>query len=209
MFKGGIANVLDLGGGNAFEANYLAARSQKIYVIDPAICDKEIGNVRQIKKYAENFLAEENVRDYDLIMLHNSLGYMSDYEYVLKAVCDLLPQQGVLSILNVNPISDLVKSIIDGRNDWVGRRMAPYYRISSLSGEKVVRFPVNYVLKKIEANGLRVISCKGIRRIYINDPENISFDDLYDREKRWSSSATGFSICRFYHVLARKPFRKP
>lgn len=108
------ARVLDVAGGNGLDAARLVALGHDVTVLD--ISAAMLAEVPDGITTREG--AAEDVADlfapggFDLVLVHNLLHYLPDPAAVLRAVTEVLKPGGMLSVLQVNPAYDPLRSAI-------------------------------------------------------------------------------------------------
>jgi SAM-dependent methyltransferase len=88
--KKNVKNCLEIGGGDAFNANFL--KFTKYIIIDPFVKNEERNNIKLIKNYFEDYNFEGTT--FDTIILFSVLEHCKDPIKILKKAKDLLKISG-------------------------------------------------------------------------------------------------------------------
>jgi len=191
------SNILDYGCGNAFESLMYKNLCSEINLYDKSkyMMDLVKLDVGENKKYRLLYSDDEvfcNDKKYDLIMFHNVLAHIDDYEKLLSVSRLKLSKNGIMSIINVNDMSDLA---VYKNNDVVRVKDSIYPVLSSLSGDLINRIPVSVLMGFLKENDFEIIDIKGIRKVELK--KNNRGCIFLDKGLR-----KGFSY-RFYQVICK------
>ena len=117
------ATVLDAAAGNGLMAEFLAAagHSVTLYEIDPEMLRQARDRLDRIGLLSRCTLVEGSLdtaartlagRQFDLIICHHVLEYVSAVAPILTAFRQLAAPGGELSIITLNPVSEVIRAIV-------------------------------------------------------------------------------------------------
>lgn len=213
--------ILDVGGGNGFNAIYFAQQGHRVTLLDysPAMLseaklavEKE-GLADKITFYQADAGAIQEIfsgQQFDLILCHLMIEFVPEPQKVLKHICELLAPEGLLSILDGNRYSEVYRKAMQA-NDLTAALQAidiqeyfhPWFnRMTPL-------FSSAEMIEMLQANGCEVVKDYGILCLCAYLPNEPKYEAAYyaalERlERRLTNTYPYNLLARFYQVIARK-----
>jgi len=216
------AYILDLGGGNGFDAVPLAKDGFAVSVIDfsqemiaqgkrlaeaEGVADKMAFAVGDAMQLADQF----SQPTFDAVLCHNVLQYVVEPTAVLTSIHNLLKPNGVLSLIITNPHTetfgfalreyDMQAALenIDKRTKYV----APF-------DTTIQRYTDSELITMLNSTGFSVEAQYGIRCVcdFVADNERKFDPDFYEQleelEMALRDKRPYISLARFYHFVGEK-----
>ena len=213
--------ILDVGGGNGFNSIYFAQRGHSITLLDysPVMlsdaqqaAEKE-GVSEKITFCQGDATAIQDIfheQQFDLILCHLMIEFVSEPKKVLKNISNLMAPKGLLSLLDGNRYSEVYRNAIQA-NDLVAALKVvdtkeyfhPWFnRLTPL-------FSSAEIIDILRANGCKLVGDYGIRCIcdYLpNEPkyEAEYFEALEKLERKLTDTYPYKLLARFYQVIMQK-----
>jgi len=213
--------ILDVGGGNGFNAIYFAQQGHSVTLLDCSpfmlsdakqtadkegvfekitFCQADVGTIQ------DRFQGQQ----FDLILCHLMIEFVSEPKKVLKNICDLMASDGLLSLLDANRYSEVYRKAIQANDleaalkvintkeyfhPWI-HRLTPLFSSSEM-------------IDILRANGCEAVGDYGIRCIcdYLpNEPkyEAKYFEALEQLERKLTGTYPYNLLARFYQVIIKK-----
>jgi len=213
--------VLDVGGGNGFNSIYFALRGHSVTMLDYSpvmlsdarqaaakegvsekitFCQGDAGAIQDIF----------HKQQFDLILCHLIIEFVSEPKEVLKNISNLMAPQGLLSLLDGNRYSEVYRKAILAndlmsaiKNVDTKEYFHPWFnRLTPL-------FSSAEIIDILRANGCEVVGDYGIRCIcdYLpNEPkyEAEYFEALEQLERKLTDTYPYNLLARFYQVIMQK-----
>ncbi|MCW8900792.1 MAG: methyltransferase domain-containing protein [Gammaproteobacteria bacterium] len=212
--KGGLS-ILDAGAGQGNFALQLAERNHRLTLCDLSskmlqdaeelFKEQNLNNdVRFIHSSVQN-LSQHINSQYDVVLFHAVLEWLADPEETLKQVLNYIKPGGYLSLMFYSRTGLIYQNLVNGNFDNILN--------NSLSGEGKTLTPTNpqnpdEVYSWLDDLGLNTISRSGVRVFYDGISrerrKQISEDELFELEKRFSRLEPYCSLARYIHVLCQK-----
>ncbi|MCW9030759.1 MAG: methyltransferase domain-containing protein [Gammaproteobacteria bacterium] len=212
--KGGLS-ILDAGAGQGNFALQLAERNHRLTLCDLSskmlqdaeelFKEQNLNNdVRFIHSSVQN-LSQHINSQYDVVLFHAVLEWLADPEETLKQVLNYIKPGGYLSLMFYSRTGLIYQNLVNGNFDNILN--------NSLSGEGKTLTPTNpqnpdEVYSWLDELGLNTISRSGVRVFYDGISrerrKQISEDELFELEKRFSRLEPYCSLARYIHVLCQK-----
>lgn len=114
-------NVLDAAGGNGVNAEHYLRQGHSVTLFDsdPAMLEQarsRLGDLlercRIVEGSLERIVDLLPARQFDLILCHHVLEYLEDGLRVLKALRKLASPAGELSVITLNPVSEVIRAVV-------------------------------------------------------------------------------------------------
>lgn len=212
--KGGLT-VLDAGAGQGNFSLKLAKKGHKLTLCDLSSTMLEDARALFSKnKYAEqvNFI-NSSVQElpkhidtqYDVVLFHAVLEWLAEPEETLEKLLKFIKPGGYLSLMFYSRTGLVYQNLTRGNFDYILN--------DTLSGKGKTLTPTNpqvpndvyEYLRKLELN---VLVKSGVRVFYDGISrerrKNISKDDLFELEERFSRIEPYCSMARYIHVICKK-----
>jgi S-adenosylmethionine-dependent methyltransferase len=219
--EGHSLRILDVGGGNGFNAIYFAKQGHSVTLFDysPAMLTEAMEAAKRedvLEKITfcqvdagaiKDFFQGEN---FDLILCHLMIEFVLEPRKVLGYLCDLITPGGLLSILDANRYSEVYRKAIQANDLPAALNVVdtkeyfhPWFdRLTPL-------FSSAEMIDILRANGCVAIGDYGIRCLcdYLpNEPkyEKSYFKTLVQLERRLTDTYPYNLLARFYQVIMQK-----
>ncbi len=216
-----VLRVLDVGGGDGMDAIYYAKMGHLVTLTD---CAPTM--LAEARKSAETegvldrltlYQTDQNTlpdldgqQPFDLILCHMMIEFVPDTRILLKNMCKLLANGGLISILDTNRHSDVFMSAIQSNSiadaikaverkeyfhPWV-KRLTP-------------RFSADDFIDLLDINGCSLVGHYGVLNICAYLPNEPKFDPQYYRqlqtlEYQLTDKYPYPLLARFFQVIGRK-----
>lgn len=209
--SGGLS-VLDVGAGQGNFALELAKKRNQLTLCDLSrdmledakvlFADNKLEDNTQFIHCSAQELSNYIDEQYDLVLFHAVMEWLVEPEETLKKLLPFVKKGGYLSVMFYSKTGLIYQNLTRGNFDYVLN--------DSLSGEGKSLTPTNPqkpddVYKWIDKLGLTVIAKSGVRVFYDgisrDRRKQISDDDLFELEKRFSRIEPYCSLSRYIHVL--------
>ncbi|GEM_PF-2311739 len=170
-------NILDVAGGNGLNTEYLLERGHKVTLMDsdPVMIEQAqvrlaarglMANCRLVKGNIEKesvLLAGEH---FNLILCHHVIEYLSDVPSLLKVFAALGDESGELSLITLNPVSEVIRGIIFEKDPILAearltdfRYDAKWFGNSQLYSKKqIISWALNNGWKSYDFRAIRVLA---------------------------------------------------
>lgn len=208
--------ILDAGGGFGYFAQQLAELGHQVTLCDLSAEMLEIGRqqiaarglgerIRLIHCSIQE-LPRHLQGDYDLILCHAVLEWLSEPRQTLLTLLDFLAPGGILSLLFYNRQALLFQSLVVGNFDYI--------RAGLVKKRRQKLTPSNpqqpdEVCAWLEQAGLRLLGKTGVRVIhdYMRHKQDQidKFDDLLEMEQHYCRQEPFSSLGRYIHLMAQRP----
>jgi len=205
------ARVLDVAGGNGLDAARLAALGHEVTVLDisPAMLAEVPAGIATREGAAEDAAELFGPGAFDVVLVHNLLHYLADPAVALRSAIEVLAPGGVLSVLQINPDFDPLRSAIRGL-DVVSAlaELTSRTRHSALTGADYPAISATEVTGWIAE--LDLVGHYGVRCVcdYIPDDEIKSdpafYADLEALELAMSDRLPYLLTARYFHLFGRR-----
>jgi S-adenosylmethionine-dependent methyltransferase len=206
--------VLDAGCGLGYMGLHLARQGHQV-----TLCDHSSEMIQAAKQIFAEQAADANVifiestvqelqhrvqEQFDLVLFHAVLEWVSDPLGVLEGLLTLLRPGGYFSLLFYNRNSLVMRNLLRGN---FRKLVAEKY-----SGDSNSLTPTNPLMPEevfawLDRLGLRVMSRTGVRMIYDYLPRDIreqrSLEDIIEMERRFCRQEPFVALGRYMHVLAQ------
>jgi S-adenosylmethionine-dependent methyltransferase len=216
-----ILRILDVGGGNGFNSIYFAQQGHSVTLLDcsPVMlsdakqaADKE-GVLQKITFCQADAGAIQDLfhgQQFDLILCHLMIEFVSEPRKVLKTICNLMAPEGLLSLLEANRYSEVYRKTFQA-NDLVAALKVvdtkEYFhpwvnRLTSL-------FSSAEMIDILRENGCELVGDYGIRCIcdYLPNEQKYEaeyFEVLEQLERKLTDTYPYNLLARFYQVIMQK-----
>jgi S-adenosylmethionine-dependent methyltransferase len=216
--------ILDVGGGNGFNSIYFAKQGHWVTLLDysPAMLSEAKQAAEKEGVFERITFCQADVgviqdflhgQQFDLIICHLMIEFVSDPINALKHICELMTPGGLLSILDANRYSEVYRKALQA-NDLVAalkevdtkEYFCPWFnRMTPL-------FSSAEMIDILRANGCEVVGNYGVRCLcdYLpNEPkyEEEYFKALEQLERRLTDTYPYNLLARFYQVIMQKKER--
>ncbi len=206
--------VLDAGCGLGYMALYLAERGHEV-----VLCDHSAEMIQRAQQLFAEQAASTKVTfvespvqslsqhvdgEFDLLLFHAVLEWVSQPQQVLQQLLKLLHPQGYLSLLFYNRNSLVFRNLLRGNF----RKVAS----EQYAGDPKSLTPSNPLVPEdvygwLESMGLSIMTRTGVRILYDYLPRDIleqrSLEDIQAMEKRFCHQPAFIDLGRYIHVLAQ------
>ena len=213
--------ILDLGGGNGFNAIYFAQQGHQVTLLDHSplmlaeaqrtaeregvfekitFCNSDVGAVQEF------FHGQQ----FDFILCHLMIEFIPEPIKVLENICNLIAPGGLLSILDGNRYSEVYRKAVQV-NDLAAARQVigikdyfhPWFNRSH------TLFSSAEIIDILQANGCEVVGDYGVRCIcdYLpNEPkyEAEYYAALERLERELTNTYPYHLLARFFQVIVQK-----
>ena len=208
--------ILDIGSANGYEALRLASKGHHLTILDK---DKQFlekaANLpwpsdRTPTVIHSKLEAWPSMSTFDVVLAHNSIAHMDDPATAIQLSCRRVRQNGIISIIGVNPQSDLLRI---GYYSHPQPRNEPFPHPSTLFKKNIFRIPVQFLKQQLKTNQMKVKAEYGIRCFVDYLPNALlrnlekNYSQLMQVEKLAGTLVAFRDTSRFYHLIAT-PDRK-
>lgn len=210
--------ALDLGGGPGDLAIRLANDGWRVTMVDgsPAMLGLATEAARQhtvadaIDVLHGDALALPGAlaaQDFDLVLCHNVLEYVSDPDRVVHEIARMVRPDGLVSILVRNRFGETVKSALrSGDLDAAERALGAAFVTEPLYGEHARLFDRPMLRRLLRAAGVSIVAEFGVRVLSDYLPASLTEgDDAYERvlafEQTLSAIPALVDVARYVQVL--------
>ena len=211
--KGGLS-ILDAGAG---QGNFALELAQKKHQL--TLCDLS----GEMLKDAQSLFVENGIKDdaefihtsvqelskhteaqYDVVLFHAVLEWLIEPEKTLKQLLNFIKPGGYLSLMFYSRTGLVYQNLTRGNFDYIlndtlsgeGKSLTP---INPQDPDEVYRWLTELDLKVLLKSGVRVFY-DGIHR---ERRKQISMEDLFELEKKFSRKEPYCSLARYIHVLCK------
>lgn len=214
-FAGHSLEVLDAGGGLGQMTAKMAQCGHRVLLAEPAQAmisrAEELLNEQGIAKELVEYLCEPIQqlpdmlagRQFDAVICHAVLEWLAEPLPTLATLLPLLKTGGVMSLAFYNVDSIIFKNLLKGNVNKI--------RANKLAGDPGSLTPQSplvpvEVLAWLEAQGLEVLSCTGIRCLndYLYPKVELDAETRYALEREYSRREPYKWFGRYIHVIVRK-----
>jgi S-adenosylmethionine-dependent methyltransferase len=213
--------ILDVGGGNGFNAIYFARQGHSVTLLDHSplmlsearraaekggvaekitFCQADVGAVQDI------FRGQQ----FDLILCHLMIEFMPEPGKILKDICDLMAPGGLLSVLDGNRYSEVYRKALQ-TNDLAAARQVVGIRdyFHPWFNRSICLFSSAEMIDLLRANGCEVLGDYGVRCVcdYLpNEPkyEADYFAALEQLETGLTDTFPYNLLARFFQVIVQR-----
>jgi S-adenosylmethionine-dependent methyltransferase len=212
---GGLS-ILDAGAGQGNFALQLSQKNHKLTLCD--LSEKMLKDAQTL--FAENnlehgirfinssvqTLSEHINEKFDVVLFHAVLEWLVEPEKTLKELIKFIRPGGYISLMFYSRTGLIYQNLTKGNFEHVLN--------DSLAGEGKTLTPTNpqdpeEVYSWLNELGLKILTKSGVRVFYDGihreRRKQISGDDLFELEKRYSRIEPYCSLARYIHVLCQKP----
>jgi S-adenosylmethionine-dependent methyltransferase len=123
----GSSHVLDAAGGDGINTEYLLRRGHRVTLLDsdPEMLEQARDRLRALDLLDHCRLIEGKLEvlddilpseQFDLILCHHVLEYTDQAARILKSFCRLANQRGELSLITLNPVSEVIRAVVFRRD---------------------------------------------------------------------------------------------
>ncbi len=214
--------ILDLGGGNAYDAIPLAKLGHQLTVIDfseemlengarYAVSNDVANKTTFIQSDVDSFSEKINGQSFDAILCHNLLQYLNYPLKTLKAIHEHLNPNGIFSLMITNPHSETFTQALrnldfDAALETTGKKT---HQVTTFK-VTINRYDESELRAMLKTTGFTFQKLYGVRAIcdYINDndikhnPEE--FKKLVALEMTLRDKLPYTLLSRFYHFISTK-----
>lgn len=214
--------ILDVGGGNAFDAIPLAQQGHSVELVDFSA---------EMLAQAEQLVAQANLADrihmrqaeltsvpslftprsFDVVLCHNVLQYLDDLPRPLHALCKMLRDDGIISIISINRHSEVYRLALRDLDPAAAlAQIDARTMTAALFGVDVQRYAAADLIEPLQAEGCAILGRYGIRcvidYIYDNDLKSdpAVFASLELLENALTDREPYNLIARFFQIIARR-----
>lgn len=212
---GGLS-ILDAGAGQGNFALQLAQKKHQL-----TLCDLSVKMLQDAQALFAEHELEQGVRfihssvqelsdhieaQYDIVLFHAVLEWLAEPEETLKLLLKFIKPGGYLSVMFYSRTGLIYQNLTRGNFDYILN--------DSLSGEGKSLTPTNPqnpddVYHWLNEQELEIILKSGVRVFYDGISrerrKQISEEELFELEKRFSRMEPYCSLARYIHILCRKP----
>lgn len=218
----GPQRILDVAGGNGEDAVRLAARGHEVTVLDPAgamlsgakeraeaadVADR----LHVVQATAQDAPELFGTDDFDVVLCHNLLQYVTDRPAMLAAITAPLRENGLLSVLAPNAESDPLRTAVRGLDPRKAlRELDSDLSYVDLLDAEVPACTAAETTGYLAELGFGLVTRYGVRCVcdYIADEEikrdPAFFADLERLELALSDRMPYLLTARFFHLVAQR-----
>jgi S-adenosylmethionine-dependent methyltransferase len=210
--------VLDVGGGNGFNSIYFAKQGHAVTLLDysPIMlseakqsAEKEgvSGKITFCQADAGSTQDVFHGKEFDLILCHLMIEFVSDPKIILKNICQLMAPDGLLSILDANRYSEVYRKVF--RDNDLSAAITAIDTIEYFHpwfNQLTPLFSSTEMIEILQDKGRKVVGDYGIQCIcaYLpNEPkyEAEYFKALVQLERKLTNTYPYNLLARFYQVI--------
>ncbi|WP_046006435.1 methyltransferase domain-containing protein [Pseudoalteromonas rubra] len=204
--------VLDVGGGQGQLALYLAQLGHHVTLVD--ISDEMLAQAQQqadklgvtervtLIHAPLQALPELSLGQFDLVMCHAVLEWLTEQQQALTLLTQRLAPQGYLSLMYYNRAAQRMANMVYGNFDYVRNGLQVKQKVGLSPNRPLEPQDVNLWLSALPLNKL---SQSGVRCFhdYLRDPDkgNSQFDDLLELELKYNQQEPYASLGRYTHLM--------
>jgi S-adenosylmethionine-dependent methyltransferase len=213
--------ILDVGGGNGFNSIYFAKQGHSVTLLDYSsvmlsdatqAADKEGVSQNITFCQADVCGIQDHLkgRQFDLIICHLMIEFVSEPKAVLKDICELIAPKGFLSILDANRFSEVYRKAFQA-NDLVAalKEVNAKEYFHPWFNRSTPLFSSAEMIDILQANNCKVVGDYGVRSLcdYLpNEPKYKAeyYSALEDLERKLTNTYPYNLLARFYQVIMQK-----
>lgn len=173
-------HVLDAAGGNGVNAEYYLRQGYAVTLFDadPEMLEQARHRLGALLERCQ--LVEGNLDEiaealpagqFDLILCHHVLEYLRECAPVLKALSELAAPAGELSLVTLNPVSEVMRAIIFRQDPALARAKLTDLGYDARWFGQATLHPLEQVIALAEASGWRLRDFRGMRVLADYVPE--------------------------------------
>ena len=215
-------HILDVGGGNGEDALFLARLGHTVALVDFSAemltdarkCAAEIGVADKISLHQADVAELVGLfadSHFDVILCHNMIKFVDDSFALLRDLCDMLKQDGWLSITAINPYSEVYRQAtflndLSAAQEAIGQRNARHPWFDKVE----TRHAPENLIQFLESLGCTLLGHYGLRCIvdYLTDNEAKFdpeyFSELEKLEHALTDQYPYYLLARMFQIVVRK-----
>lgn len=164
--------VLDAAGGNGVNTEYYLRQgySVTLFDADPDMLEQarlRLGALRERCQLVEGNLEQIKellpAQQFDLILCHHALEYLRDGPRILQALRELAAPAGELSLITLNPVSEVIRAIIFGQDPALANSKLTDFRYDARWFGQATLYPLEQVIALAEESGWWLRDFRAIR----------------------------------------------
>ncbi len=174
--------VLDAAGGNGRNTEFLLRQGHMATLLDsdPEMLQQAHGRLAELNLLERCQLVEGTLEgitellsaeQFDLILCHHILEYTDDSLHILKALWELAVPAGELSLITLNPISEVIRAIVFRRDPALARSKLTDLSYDAKWFGQATLYPVDQITAWAEQSGWSLRDFRAIRVLADYIPE--------------------------------------
>ncbi len=218
----GTLRILDMGGGNGFDAIPLAALGHEVTLVDYSA-----EMLKAARQNAEQLNLDDDITyhqadlsalpalfpepAFDVVLCHNMLQYVADLDAAVQTISGALQRGGLLSLICVNRHSDVFRAILQGGGlAAIAQQLEASTAQAAMFDVSVRRYAIEDMVQPLQNAGCMVMGQYGVRCVcdYLPNNEQKSdpafFAQLEQLEYTLSSRYPYNLLGRYFQIIARK-----
>jgi S-adenosylmethionine-dependent methyltransferase len=201
--------VLDAAGGNGLNTEYYLRQGHSVTLFDsnPDMLEQArlrlgplLGRCQLVEGHLEQITERLAAEPFDLILCHHALEYLRDGLHVLKALCELAAPAGELSLITLNPVSEVIRPIIFRQDPALAIAKLTDFAYDARWFGQARLYPFEQVIELAAAGGWRLRDFRAIRVLSDYVPEEAVSED---REQKLLSLEEELSGLEPYRRIGR------
>jgi S-adenosylmethionine-dependent methyltransferase len=183
--------VLDAAGGNGMNTEFLLRQGHTVTLFDsdPGMLQKAQQRLAELNLFERCQLVEGTLEgitellpaeQFDLILCHHVLEYTDDSLHILKALQELAAPAGELSLITLNPVSEVIRAIIFRQDPALARSKLTDLNYDAKWFGEATLYPLEQITAWAEQSGWSLRDFRAIRVLADYIPEE---DLTKDREQ--------------------------
>jgi len=170
--------VLDAGGGNGLDALYLAGLGHEVSLLDESMAMLADFEEQSINIPAANHVTtcNANIRDipkhysdeqFDLVLCHNVIQYVNDWESILRNAVQPLKSGGVFSLITRNRQALPYQLDVDAIDaEEIDQVIESFNHRSAVFDSNIMLFTPSVLVEWLQSNGFQVLQQYGILSLH-------------------------------------------